>query len=350
MDWMYEVSYHPHSDQGSPKTSPHTSPIPIPTLKFVARPGHEAPWDSPIFNEGSPTHKIKTTANHINAPRTAHPGFESPWDSPIYDEDEESYSESSYTDAMPIPLRMTTATIISARKPSETVASRPSHAEEAPWDFLIPSKLSETVASRPHHAEEAPWDSPIETPDHPILDHHAPNSHYEHLHNHAHNHNHDHDHVSGVSSPTSSAADPGFEVPWDSPILADSDSAPMTPFSEIDGSDYLSEDSTLHYASKPLTHPAYRNDTAIPTAPIITGNEEVAVKGDEEVVRQSKPMREMEHPALGMTDGHFGQDKRAERGMGCALNDGASKEEFLWHMYGVCGCGRKAIMTPLRRE
>jgi len=116
----------------------------------------------------------------------------------------------------------------------------------------------------------------------------------------------------------------------------------MTPFSEIDGSEYFGEDSALHCSNKPLTHPAYRNDI------------EVSKRGDERVVRQSKPMLKVkvEHPALGMTDGHFAQKQMSERRseMGCALSDTVTKEEFLWHMYGVCGCGRKAIMTPLRRE
>ncbi|KAF1351999.1 hypothetical protein BDV97DRAFT_136359 [Delphinella strobiligena] len=350
LDWMYEATYHPLPDQGSPKTSPLTSPIPIPTLKFVARPGHEEPWDSPIE---SPTQQLKDHAyaphvahpgfespwdspiesvaqqsrkdtyvyaphvaahadarsvsvrivahpgfespwdspiesptqqlkNHVYAPHAPHPGFETPWDSPIYSDDEESDSETSYTAAMPIPLppRETTSTILRERKP-------------------------ETVRER--HAE-APWDSPIETADHPLFDHHALGWHLNHL------------HASGVSTPTSSVADPGFESPWDSPI----NSAPMTPFSEVDGADYLGDHDHLDkdISVKAVTHSVYGEDV---------------VSKQDEVVRK-------EHPALG----HFAL-KRVQMA-GCALSGTEGKEEFLWHMYGGCGCGRKALMTPLRRE
>ena len=174
------------------------------------------------------------------------------------------------------------------------------HAEQNP---ITPSHL------RPHPGhEETSWDSPIETPHHRLHDHHATPKH--------HDNNHDNNH-SRSSTPLSAPADPGFEAPWDSPILSAND--PETPPSETD-----EPESPRHEAA--AAHPQQK-----PNQDKVSHHRSLPVQRAELKIQATQ---RVEHPALGTSDGAFGR-ARGRGVQGVVLRDGDSRGEFLARMMGI---------------
>lgn len=223
----------------------------------------------------------------------------------------------------------------------------------APCKASITSTITKPlqISSKAHPGNEAPWDSPIESPEHPLYDHD-----YQHLHHNCDDH---HIHMSGASSPHSNA---GFEAPWDSPILVSKydgqdgdEEGTLTPLSEMEEQDYLSKEAAAACFS-PHPHSTTHVPALVSASPTSSPDPHISSRNNGTKIRQSRPMHSA-HPPLGSSNGAFATQMagRVDDGsMGCGLRDSGSRAEFLWHISGVCGCGRQpalvAVMTPKRQR